>query len=262
MSEINGIQRTGGLKMAFNAPVISKNDFILNLGLTFWQTNFTNSATNSSELFTTGLANGLNTSGINATAFKPLNKKNFVILQASADANGNHRGFDDLELGKALTYSATGIYGWKKDENTMFGIGATRTYRAGQLLHIPVIFYNKTWSPKWGLETILPARLHVRRNFGTNGMLLAGYEIEGNAFYMGNNNNIDYFLRRGELKPRINYQRQIKNFIWVSAQAGLRYNWRFDMYTTQNPVKDELPVQVNTIGNPFYFNVSLNLVSP
>lgn len=146
----------------------------------------------------------------------------------------------------------------------MWAVGVTRTYRAGQVLHIPAILYNQTFNSKWGIEALLPARLNVRRNFGTTSMLMFGYEIEGNAYHLTpmRTGETDLFVRRGELKPRITYERQLSGFIWLSAQAGWRYNWRFDAYNTQNPVKNEKATFANTLGNPLYFNVSINLVSP
>lgn len=260
---VNGSSETDvnkfrGLRLGFNAPVISRSNLILNLGVTYWNTNIGFENATTSPLLP-ALENGLRTTGVNATLFKPLNDKHFIIVQGNVDVSGNYTGFDDLEIGKSTTISGIGIFGWKRDANTMFGVGVTRTYRAGQLLHIPAIYYNQTWNDKWGIESVFPARVNFRRNFGTTGLLLIGYEIEGNAFYL---NELDTYVRRGEMKPRINYQRQIKNFIWVSAQAGLRYNWRFDGFSTQNPTGENIPTFENTLGNPLYFNISLNLVSP
>lgn len=259
------IDNAGGFRVAFNAPVISRNNFILQLGLNYWGTSY--SKPDLGDPLFQSLDNGLTTAGINATIFKPINDKNFLILQGSADANGTYQGIGEIDLGKSLTFSAAALYGWKKDENTMFAVGASRTYRAGQLLYVPAILFNKTWSEKWGLEMLAPAYVNFRRNFGTTGMLLFGAEIEGNAFYIGDQPTIvssepAQYLRRGELKPRINYQRQLKNFVWLSAQVGLRSNWRFDTFTTQNPVGENNPFQQNEIGNPLFFNISLNLVSP
>ncbi|MFB0908084.1 MAG: hypothetical protein QMB03_07365, partial [Spirosomataceae bacterium] len=102
---------------------------------------------------------------------------------------------------------------------------------------------------------------------GPTSLLMFGYEIEGNAFYLNNdpivaNGSGDIYIRRGELKPRITYQKQVKNFVWLAAQAGLRYNWRFDGFSEQNPTGDNIPVFNNTLSNPLFFNISLNLVSP
>lgn len=257
----NSQTATRGLRLAFNTPIISRSNFILNLGLTYWNSsyNFDRNEVENSPFLTQLNSAGIRTTGVNATVFKPLDNKHFIIAQVNADLNGDYRSFDDIS-GRNMTYSATAIYGWKKSDNLMWGIGASRTYRAGALLHIPVLFYNRTFNPKWGVEILLPARANLRRNFGTSSMLLLGYELEGNAYYLNDSN---LYLRRGELKPRITYERQIRNFIWLSAQVGWRYNWRFDVYNAQNPQGgDEQPRVSNTLGNPLYFNVSINLVSP
>lgn len=254
----------GGLRLAFNAPVISRSNFILNLGLNYWNStfNFHHAPTGS---FLPNIKQ-LTTTGINATIFKPLNNKNFMILQASGDLNGNYWPAADFS-GSKVTISGTAIYGWKKDDNQMFGLGLTRTYRAGALLHIPVIFYNKTYNKKWGLESIFPARVHVRRNFSPSSYLMAGYEIEGNSFYVAPKNlsSTQTYLRRGELKPRIMYETKLSGFVWLSAQVGWRYNYRFELHNNQNPTKNEVPLfktEDFKMGNPLYFNVSVNLVSP
>ncbi|MGY2132148.1 DUF6268 family outer membrane beta-barrel protein [Hymenobacter sp. HD11105] len=254
------VERFGGVRLGVNAPVISRSSFILNLGLTYWNTGVRIANPEQSQQFR-ALNRGLRSTGLNATAFKPLNEKHFVIVQANADLNGNYRDFDDVSS-KAITYSGTAIYGWKRNDNFMWGLGVTRTYRAGQLLHIPVVFYNRTFSPQWGVEAIFPARVNLRRSFGTTSLLMFGYEIEGNAYYLGEVNGQDLYLRRGELKPRVTYERQLAGFVWVSAQAGLRYNWRFDAFANQNPTGSNREVYTNDLGNPLYFNISINLVSP
>ncbi|WP_240410361.1 DUF6268 family outer membrane beta-barrel protein [Hymenobacter oligotrophus] len=254
------VNRFGGLRLGFNAPVISRSSFILNLGLTYWNTGVGLDNAEQRPLFT-ALRRGLRSTGVNATVFKPFDNKHFLLLQANADLNGNYRGFDDLS-GEALTYSGTAIYGWKPNDNFMWGLGLTRTYRAGQLLHIPVVFYNRTFSPRWGVEAVFPARVNLRRSFGTSSLLMFGYELEGNTYYLGPVGGQELFLRRGEMKPRITYERQLAGFVWLSAQVGYRYNWRFDVYDSQNPGGSNREVYTNTLGNPLYFNLSVNLVSP
>ncbi len=249
----------GGFRMGLNTPLISKSNLIINLGLTFWNTQVTMENPERSAFFQR--INSMNSTGLNLTVFKPLNDKQFLIFQANSDVNGNYGNLDG-QIQKAITYSGTAIYGWKKGDNFMWGLGLTRTYRAGQLLHIPVILYNKTFNPKWGIESTFPAKLNVRRNFSPTSYLMMGYEIEGNTFYLGQINSTDVFLRRGELKPRITFETKLIGFVWLSAQAGLRYNWRFDSYSTQNPVANEKAVFSNTLGSPLYFNMSLNFVSP
>lgn len=258
------LNSTGGLRFAVNAPVISKSSAILNLGLNYWNTQFNYKNANPKNEYTRFQT--LNSMGLNATLFKPLNTKNFIIVQASTDFNDNNKWFPSIKSDR-LTISGTAIYGWKKSDNFMWGLGLTRTYRAGQLLHIPVILYNKTFNNKTGIEAIFPAKLNFRYNFSVNSLLMLGYEIEGNAYSIGNNvlssrfPDIDY-IRRGELKPRITFEKQLKNFLWMSAQVGVRNNWRFNTHKTINPTGDNEPIASYKMGTPVYFNISLNLVSP
>ena len=205
----------------------------------------------------------MTSAGINTTIFKPLNEKNFLIFQGSADLNGVFEGFSDIS-GKALTFSATAIYGWKTSEKNMIGTGIARTYRAGQTIIVPVLLWNKTFNDRWGMELLLPARGHLRYNFSTTNMLQLGFELEGNQFWMGlaNAPRGEVFIQRGELKPRIMWDKKINGFIWFNAQAGLRYNWRFDVMNEYDARKDSQLYFRSNLGNPFYFNFSLNFVSP
>lgn len=251
-----------GLRLAYSTPIISRSNLILNLGVSYW-----NTAIKAGSLGRSGLVGsleqGLRTAGLNATAFKPLNNKHFLIIQANADASGNYRGFSDLSS-RHLTYNGTAVFGWKKDDNFMWGLGLTRTYRGGNLLYLPVLLYNRTFNPRWGVEAILPARVALRRNFGTNALLSVGYELEGNAFFLSNNagGRTDLFVRRSEIKPRLNYERKLSGFVWLAVQAGMSINWRYDVLGTQNPIANERAIFTNSLRNVPYVNVSLNLVSP
>lgn len=254
----NEVTNAQGIRFLYSTPVISRTDMILNLSVSHWETGYkAKKATTTDDILTALDTRGLRSSSFQTTFFKPLNEKNFLLIQAQADMNGDYRKFSEIS-GKNFTYSGVAVFGWKKSDNLMWGFGAARTYRLGQLIHVPVIMYNKTFSPKWGVEALLPARAVVRRNFGTTSLLTLGYELEGNAYYL---NNIGY-LRRGEIKPRLTYERQLKNFIWLTAQTGLRVNQRFDVYSAQNPSKGEMASYMNAIGNPFFFNIGIHLVSP
>ncbi len=256
-----------GLRVAVNTPVVSRSNLILNLGLTYLNTGVRLANPERSVQFT-ALSQGLRSTGINATVFKPFDNRHFLIVQANADLNGTYRKLSDIGQ-ESLTISGLAIYGWKRDDNFMWGLGLTRTYRGGNLLYIPVVFYNRTFNAMWGIEAVLPARAAVRRNFGTNALLSVGYELEGNVFYLGNQfapgstrPGTDVFMRRSEIKPRINYERKLTGFLWLGVQAGMSLNWRFDAWGVRNPVAGENPIFTNQLRNAPYLNISVNLVSP
>lgn len=266
-----------GLRLAANVPVISRNNIIVNLGGNYWETrydienpeNVTNPLALSLDRY------GLRTLGLSTTVFKPFNEKQVLFVLAQADLNGNY-SLADIQSLKYTRYSVFAIYGWKMHDRLMYGFGVARTYRAGEQIILPLFMYNYTFpSRKWGVESIFPARAHLRRTFNPRSMAFFGYELEGQTYHIANrgnefdqwlpNNADDLELRRGELRIRLMYERSIKDFIWVSVQAGLRYNWRFNLdqgdfyrgFTGDQPYLAE-----NKIGNPLYINFSINLVSP
>jgi hypothetical protein len=255
------IEAMQGLRINFNTPLISKNKLIISLGGQYARTAFDGANQFPYPLFPQLVDNGLHTAGLNTTIFKPLNEKNFFIIQVNTDANWLASTLKNINT-KAITFSSTALYGWKKSEAEMFGLGISRTYRMGRLIYVPVVLYNKTFNDKWGLEATFPAKAHVRRNINPKSILQLGYELEGNQFalYSTNASSAPTFLQRGEIKPRLIYERSLFGFWWLSAQTGLRVNGRFNVVDKYDG-KEQNQIIINTLTNPFYFNISLNLVS-
>jgi hypothetical protein len=218
--------------------------------------------------------------GINTTVFKPLNDKQFLLFQGSADMSGDFQ-LSKLMPARYLKYSAAAIWGKRPTERKQWGIGVARTYRVGELNYIPIVLYNWTDATnKWGTEILFPARAHVRRTINSRNMVFAGYELEGQSYRLYRNNEPsanfdmrreDLEIRRGEIRLRLMYEFSLKGFVWVSVQAGYRINYRYDVdrladgaeiYRGFGLVSDAPYVMVNQLTNPLYFNISLNLVSP
>ena len=268
--ETSQIQMVHGLTLGANFPVISRNSLILNLGINHQESNFLFKDTPANAFQRNLQLNGLRTTGVGFTVFKPLNEKHFLIITGNADANHNFSFRQKrYDFSKTLTYSGAALFGWKKGDHRMIGVGVTRTYRGGELLYVPVFLYNKTFNDKWGTEILLPARAHIRRTFSPKSLLMAGYELIGNSYFVRNDQTGDnplqrfeeMHLRRSEIKLRMVYERSLKNFIWISVQAGLRYNYKFDVSESLDTKSGDFLI-LNRIGNPFYCNVSVNLVSP
>jgi hypothetical protein len=255
-----------GFRLNANFPVISTNKFILNASLGYWESRYNVKEGNGMPFATKLNDSPLRTTTAGFTIFKPLNQKHFLIFQGEAALNGNY-DFSDIKPDFGfMKYSAAALFGWKFDDNTNFAVGVTRTYRGGAVLHIPIVMYNKTFNQKWGIEALLPARGSVRYNFSTKSLLMFGYELEGQSYYMQstNDNNRSWGydkleLQKSEIRPRISWDKAITDFIWFNVQAGVRVNYRFELV---GEAGDETPLIQHDMGIPFYFNFSLNLVSP
>lgn len=256
------VNRLSGLRAQVNIPVVSTTKIIWQMGVNYWQSAYRFEGNPTNAFISKLNDKGMHTAGINTTIFKPLNEKNFLIFQASADANGVFTALSEVNS-RAITYSGAAIYGWKKSEKNMFGIGASRTYRAGQAIIVPILLWNKTFNDSWGMELLLPARGHMRYNFSTSNIVQIGYELEGNQYWMRTPSpNGEVFIQRGELKPRIMWDKRLFGFFWLNVQTGLRYNWRFDVMNKYDARKDDQLFFRSKLTNPFFVNVSLNFVSP
>lgn len=268
------ISAAHGVRVAANFPLLSNTKWLINLGGNYWQTQYDMSSHSKDNYFIHQLHHHpLSTLGLNLTVFKPLDEKHFILAFVSADANGNFVLFDN-QIGNYIErskYTVVGFYGWKRSDLSMIAVGASRTYRPGALGIIPLILFNHTFeNRKWGIESLFPARLNVRRSFNPRNLLMFGYELEGNSYSIINRaTGVSPYgpleLRRSELRPRITYEKSLAGFIWLSVQAGYRiaYNFNIDDKDYFRLIGSDRPYYMeNTLGGAFYFNVSLNLVSP
>jgi hypothetical protein len=266
---------TGGLRVQANIPVVSRNSIVWQMQANYWDVRYNVSPTFSTEasagLLRTLGDRGLRTTGLGTTVFKPLSETAFLIVQASADLSGDYF-LDDPQSLEFLRYSGAVIWGKRPHDRLQWGVGLSRTYRVGAINYIPVLMYNYTAANrKWGTEILFPARGHYRRTFSPRSLLLTGYELEGQSYRIqGLSTDANSFeVRRGELRLRAEYQRQLKGFVWLSVQAGYRHDWSFNA--------DELPggneffrglfgdqpfAMLNSLGGAPYAQVGIHLVSP
>jgi hypothetical protein len=205
------------------------------------------------------------------TLFFPLNETEFIVFQGQMDLSGNY-DFDDLQSLSTLRYSAAVVYGRRINDYYRWGIGVARTYRVGNLNYIPVIMYDWTSkNRKWGTEILFPARAYMRYNINPNSLLLAGFDLEGHSYniddYTVDGNS--FVIRRGEVRPKVEFQTRLHGYFWLSLQAGYRYDWSYDgdqMDGNNDFLRGFFGKQqfamVNSLENPFFFNVSINFVSP
>lgn len=289
-----------GLYLGANLPVISTHKFLMNIGMNYVGSNFSFANDSLSNPFLQSLNGGIRTFGLNTTIFKPLNEKHYLLGFFAGDYNGdyNFNRFQDISYLKATVVA---VFGWKFHERFQFGFGATQTYRAGEKSFLPVIHYNFTSkNDKWGIEALLPARMHYRYAFTRRDLLLAGFEVVGNSYHLANINNrypeqvnipgynpngIEF--RRSEVRFRLEYFKQLSDFfpnsnksdatkvkskigamadfIWLSIQAGYIYAYRFNV-DSDNDYRsfgsDKPYIMENQMKPTPYFQISLNLVSP
>lgn len=277
------INYSHGTRVLASIPVLSTNKWLINLGGNFFETkyDFASSSELESPLLRSLDRDPIRTAGLNAMIFKPLNEENFLLTFIGTEYSGNYN-FDNLQSMSRLRHTVVAVYGWKPHERLQYGFGATQSYRAGEVNYFPIVMYNYTApNKKWGIEALLPARGHYRRTFNSRTLLLAGFELEGTSYHLANRhgyfpdsgtdgmipdyNANDLELRRSEIRFRLDFQKALSSFIWVSAQAGYIYYYRYDLDSGdffRGFFGDQPYVMENAMQNTFYFQFSINLVSP
>ncbi len=270
------INSTHGLRVGANIPIISKNSIIIQAGFDYMnsQYDYKDASSITHPLHQTLNDNGLNFLSTSVTVYKPLNETSFILTQVSAASSGDYK-LGDFQNMKYNRYSAAVLWGKKPTDTKQWAVGLSRTYRAGELNYLPVVLYNWTSTDrKWGIETLFPARGDVRYNFSPRSMLFAGFDLEGTSYRIGNDNELetpfdDLEIRRGELRFRLKYERQLTGFIWISAKVGYRYNYSFNVDRAEDGEDffrgffgDQKYVMENDLTNPLFVNFSINLVSP
>jgi hypothetical protein len=271
-SEKNNIQNNQGLRLAANFPVLSKKRCLILVGFSYLENNYNFSgAAPVNPLAATLNDNGLRSMGASYAVFIPLDATHFILNQSNFDLSGDYNLHDFQPL-STTTISSALLFGWKPNERSQIGLGLSRTYRGGEQSYVPVLLYNYTFqNRKWGIESLLPARAALRYTVNEKNILLAGFLLEGNSYYLGNlmknNPEIAYKqleLKRSELRIRVIYECAIYKSIWLSLQAGYRINSKFnvddgDFY---RGFSDKPYLMENTLTNPFYATIAINLVAP
>jgi hypothetical protein len=263
--------RNSGLRLESNYPVVSNNRLIVNAYLNYWESRYSADAS-APPVAQVMNNNPLRTSALGALIFKPLNDKQFLIFQVEAALNGNYNFGSINPAFDKTKFSASALYGWKKDDYTNMAVGLTRTYRGGRLLHIPVFMWNKTFNKTWGVEMLLPARAAVRRNLSPKSFMMLGYELEGQSYHIQGENETsispqfnsnstlnDWELRKSEIRARISWDKSITDFIWFNVQAGAVFTYRMDIDQAAMVSNAWL---TNSARIPLYFRFGIQLVSP
>ena len=202
---------------------------------------------------------------------RPINEKNFYVLRAKGELNGDYTS-KEVAVPDYLKTTVEFLYGWKKSPSYSYGFGAQLGYALGRRRIYPAFLFNRTFNPKWGIEAILPANADVRYNASERSLWFAGFSVDGASYNINVKNigipNIETLeLRRSEIRARVRWEREIYDFLWFGVEAGYRENINFRAFEHDANdgfifAKREDPVIDNKLKGAALFNVEIFLVPP
>ncbi len=228
------VQKHNRLDAKIYVPVWNRPHLKMVLGFNYFFEEFEFEATPPAYDFYRNIQNrNLKTIGSQLLVLRPINEKNFMIFRLKGDLNGDYTT-GKLSFSKYLKSTLETIYGWKRNANLAYGVGAQLGYAFGRQTIYPVFMYNRTYNPKWGLELLLPARAQVRYNASDKSLLYGGIGVDGASYNINTNPEIvglsTVELRRSEARARVRWEREIYDFLWFGLEAGYRINVQFSAY--------------------------------
>lgn len=253
------INLSHSLRLGYAKNLVMKPKFYMTFSAGYWFSAFsiTNPENNSfARLLSQRYFHSFTAS---TNMFKPLNSKNFILLNLSVEVNGNGESLQNISTKNLLAGGAL-IFGWKKGFQQMWGIGAFRGYRLGKVIHVPALLFNRSFNKKWGVDALLPARANFRYSKTPKTMWLFGYELDGTQFAISSKNQFynNTFLQRGEIRPKIGLEKQLNKYWAFTANAGIRFNGRFDV--SSNYTGDKLIV-TNEPKQALFVNAGIHVVN-
>jgi hypothetical protein len=252
---INNVQN---IRLGYYKTLIAKPKTFMTLDLGYWFSRFNINTRNTPFERALDASNFHNISAA-TNIFKPLNQKNFLLINASVEVNGNGTSFKTIGAKNLLAGGAI-IYGWKKGVTKMTGVGVLRAYRMGRVIHVPALLWNQNFNAKWGIESLLPARALVRYAANKKTFLLTGFDLEGTQYSFGSSSPAlnNSFFQRGEIKTRIGIDTEIRKNIRLTANAGLRIMGRMNWADNYD---GKLLLVENDANTNLFVNVGLHVVN-
>lgn len=267
---------SSGFRFVSNVPIISKNNILINWGVSYVQFGYNLTDDNLTNAFTENLReHSLKWLNTNFTVFKPLNEKRFLLFQVGGEFNGDY-AFNNMPSFDQIRVPAAFIYGFKPNDRLIWGPGISRTYLGGALNLLPVVYYYHTFkNDKWGVEALFPARVQARYRWNSRSLVMMGYQVEGATYKLSNfgddpnSSNLsraydDVELRRSEIRLGLTLNKGINDFIWIGAQAGYRINYSYNLDDGEfyRGFDDAGYLTENTLSNTFYAQFTISMVSP
>lgn len=256
-STINNVQ---SFRLNYYKNIITKPKGYVTLDMGYWYSKYAVSNTSPASVFIKDFNNNsFHSFTASTNIFKPISAKNFILINASVELNGNGKSFEKIGARNIFAGGAA-IYGWKKGISSMVGVGVLRAYRLGRVIHIPALLMNRNFNPKWGIEMLLPARAVVRYTPNKKNIYTAGFDLEGGQFAYASNNAAlnNTFFQRGEIRPKLGWERALGKNTKFTTNAGIRLNGRMDFASKYDG--EDLVVE-NTPATNFFVNIGFHIVN-
>ncbi|GAB3530881.1 hypothetical protein GCM10027443_12250 [Pontibacter brevis] len=247
------------------APLVNKPQTKLIMGVNYEieEFNFAGLTESSYGLYRYLEDKNLKSLGLQMAYLHSLDERNFYLIRVKGELNGDYTR-DNINIADYLKATVDVAYGWKKSPDFSIGVGAQWGYTFGRQRVFPGLLYNRTFNPKWGVESIFPANVRMRYNANEKTLFYVGYRLEGASYDIFADRTVlsqfgEVELRRTDIKGLLRMEREIYDFLWFAVEGGFRQYYRHRLFDEVGST-DELIT--NDLSGAGYVGVELYLVPP
>ncbi len=261
-----GISRNGRLDIKIRVPIINKPGIIIIGGLHYYQEqlHFTNPSEINYPIYVGLEDRSLKSVGGQFYVVKPTKKNTYFLLRTSLDFNGDFTQ-SDIAKKDMLKISVAPMFGWKRNDNLSYAVGVAFGYVFGRGIVYPVFSYNKNFSSKWGIESLLPAFIKLRYSNNEKQYWYFATVLSGASYRLSNKipgleSTVQPHIHHSEIKLGLTLEQEMHNWLWCSAEIGYRRNFQFNLTNSAGRNKDVLIK--NKLSGAVYIGLSLFMVPP
>lgn len=176
-------------------------------------------------------------------ALHPINRKHYLAFRTEVSLNGDFRGLFGFEERYAV-YRAAGLWGIKfreDDEELGLGLMLNKGFRRTRVL--PFAIYNRTFNDKWGLESVLPVRVGLRRNINEKNILMLNAEYWSSAYAIQVETPSpavpdEFYFRSAALQFYVDWMsNHLTEWTWLTLKLGYSYNFDSEFVGIHDRVK-------------------------
>jgi hypothetical protein len=256
-------KRLRKLELDLKAPIVNNSAFKLIAGYKFTGRfyDFERIGVDFSETFRSLDDRQLKSNNFQLIVSKPLDEKRYVSFRVRYSTNGNYGGWLKFDPKYAI-YKAMGVYAVKPNDDVEWGIGVNFSQSFRRTNIVPLVLFNKNFSHKWGIESVLPAYINLRHNIDDTNILLFGFEYDSQSYRLEHKdaagNTLDYALNQSEVKTSLELEHQFAPWIWSNVELGYQMNFSSDFESKS----DTTPAFRVDPSSGVFFSVGLFLSPP
>ena len=258
------VRRNRRIELKARVPVLNRPDWKLSLGLAYRTENYSFEESSGPGTILLDQLEERPLKSIATTLYMGrFFRRTYLLARARASLDRDGVESPDNE-NNPIKYTVAVLFGWKRSANTTYGFGAAFSYLLGQGQLLPVLSLAHTFTPRFGIEALLPQSIKGRFNLSEKDLLYLNAEVDGanyNLVFDAPQLSGTYFLERSSLRTYARYEHELHDWLWCGADLGWSRPINLSLTTDHDADRGEEVIHARAT-DALFFNVGVFIVPP